>query len=84
MDKLAFDVRASIKRFFEKGSFFKLDIEKLCEILKQSSENIEIELFHPIFVKRFYEKLFTGVREGVLSLLEKEVSSKKKHNVLLF
>ena len=71
MDKLAFDVRSLIKKFFDKGNFFKLNIEALCEMLKESSDNIELNLFHPIWVKRYYEKIFSAIKEGILSQLEK-------------
>lgn len=40
LDKLAFDVRIAIKKYFEKTTFFKIDIEKIYQIIKQSSESL--------------------------------------------
>lgn len=37
LDKLAFDIRTTIKKLLQNSLFFKIDIQKLFQILKQTS-----------------------------------------------
>ncbi len=54
LDKLTFDIRAQVKRYFDKNNFYKIDADKIYHILKQGADNLEAHTLHNLFIKRFY------------------------------